>query len=207
MSFYPLVFVPWPPALPNCDMVLPQFLSIAASGVDWLHLPGMPADKALNTAGKELLKRENTHLVTLDWDHVHPVDILERFAKVVGLHPEVKILGGLNFMRSEPHKPCAWIKKGGEYYQPHEWQPGIIEAEYIGFGCVAIHREVFEGVEFPWFVNDYGDTGKLQDVYFCNKAQAAGFKVYCDYDLTSPHIGTKLIGEKEYREYYDETQR
>lgn len=199
----PLVFVPWQPSLPNVDLVMPNFLAIAATGVSWLHLPAMPADKALNTAGKELLKLDHTHLISLDWDHVHPADIVQRFVVSLTAHPEIQILGGLNYMRSEPYEPCVWIKKDGKYYRPHKWQPGIIEVEYVGFGCIAIAREVFEKIDYPWFVNDHSEGGWLQDINFCKKAREAGIRVWCDYELTSPHVGVKLIDENTYREHYD----
>jgi hypothetical protein len=72
---------------------------------------------------------------------------------------------------------------------------GLQEVASGGFGCIAIHRCVFEAMPAPWFhipwdeVNMKYDCG--EDVYFCRKARESGFKVLLDHDLSKEiaHIG------------------
>jgi len=165
----------------------------------------MFADRARNEAVKEFLDSDRTHIIMLDSDHIHRADIVQQLCKRVIEDPERHIIGGVNFKRSEPYSPCVcYVDNSGGVWRPHEWTPVIEEVDRIGFGCVIIDRRVFEAVEWPWFVNDPHYESKTlgsHDNYFCAKAQAAGFSVWCDYGLTSPHLATHRVTEQAYRTY------
>jgi hypothetical protein len=72
---------------------------------------------------------------------------------------------------------------------------GLEEVESIGMGVMLISRKVFEKLSEPWFETPWrtdkrGYIG--EDVFFCRKATAAGFKIYIDHDVSKEigHIGT-----------------
>jgi hypothetical protein len=59
----------------------------------------------------------------------------------------------------------------------------------MGFGIVLIEARVFEAMPKPWFLFEYvetddGPTFRGEDIYFCEKAKAAGFHPLVDHDLT-----------------------
>jgi len=200
----PVVFIPWTRALSYADEVLPQIIEIARTGVQFIHQPAMFADRARNEAVKELLDSDYTHIVMLDEDHVHVPYIVQQLSRSVIEDPERHIVGGLNFKRSQPYRPCVLYINDGNIYSPHEWSAGVERVDSIGFGCVMIDRRVFEAVEWPWFINEphyESQTLGSHDNYFCRKAIEAGFSVWCDYGLTSPHISTHRITERTYRTY------
>lgn len=72
---------------------------------------------------------------------------------------------------------------------------GLQEVASTGFGCIAVHRSVYDAMEPPWFHIPWDDEAKCfdcgEDVYFCRKARAAGFPVMLDHDLSKriAHIG------------------
>ena len=72
---------------------------------------------------------------------------------------------------------------------------GLQEIASGGFGCVAVHRSVFEAMPPPWFhIPWHEDEMKFEcgeDIYFCRKARESGFKIYLDHDLSKEiaHIG------------------
>ena len=85
---------------------------------------------------------------------------------------------------------------------------GLEKVAALGFGCVLIHREVFEKMESmeyrskfdktdaPWFGVKYDAESKSvtgEDIYFFEKAADAGFQAYADFELAQSiaHIGSK----------------
>lgn len=62
---------------------------------------------------------------------------------------------------------------------------------FCGFGCILIHRNVFEAIGYPWFVESYGDVwgegNRTEDIDFCLKAAAKGFDIYCEPSVVCGH--------------------
>ena len=200
-----VVFVPVTNSIAYAPDVFPAFLEIARHGVPFMHLPYGFADRIRNEAGKQFKKSKYTHIIMLDVDHVHPIDIVQRLAHRVIEDPERLIVGGVNYKRTEPYSPCVGLLKDGKFFRPWEWTPGISEVDRIGFGCVIIAKEVFERTEFPLFVNEPNlekQSLGSHDNYFCEKAQEAGIKVWCDFNITSPHMATHRVVEQTFRSYH-----
>lgn len=200
----PVVFIPWMQALPYADDVLPAFLEIARTGVPFIHLNYGYAERVHNLAAWEFLASDYTHLIVLDSDHTHPSDIVQELCKIVIEDPEIKIVGGLNYRRTPPYSPCTLIEVNGKAARPVEWDSGLQEVSSIGTANIMIAREVFEKIEPPWFINEYSEAIRTTggyDTYFCNKARAAGFAIWCDFGLCSPHMGSHRINERTYRSY------
>jgi hypothetical protein len=58
-----------------------------------------------------------------------------------------------------------------------------------------VHRSVYEKIPQPHYLQEYIPELNLEigeDIYFCKLAQAHGFKVYIDHDLSKEvrHTGT-----------------
>ena len=76
-----------------------------------------------------------------------------------------------------------------------ESSTGLQQVASGGFGCVAVHRSVYEAMEPPWFHIPWDEEnmryGCGEDVYFFRKAREAGFPVMLDHDLSKriAHIG------------------
>ncbi len=72
---------------------------------------------------------------------------------------------------------------------------GLEEVDAVGMGCMLIKMDVFRKCPLPWFNLAWLPSGNVwvgEDIYFCKLAQANGFKVYIDHDLSKDvkHIGT-----------------
>lgn len=207
-----LLGVPLERTISHASLVFSRFMEIAAQGVAFLKQDYTRTDLARNRFAIKLLESQYTHLLMLDLDHVHPVDIVQRLARWVLMNPEVEVVGGLNFRRSEPYEPCCFFKDKttGGVNAPAEWTPGLMQVDYIGTGSILIAREVFEKLEPPWFFNIYNipanwdDEFPGEDIGFSEKCQAAGVKMYVDTTTSSPHVGDRLIGEKTFRAYLEQ---
>lgn len=72
---------------------------------------------------------------------------------------------------------------------------GTQEVDAIGMGAMLVRTDVFKRLPLPWFNVSWLPTVKAyvgEDIYFCKLAQAHGFKVWVDHDLSKEvrHIGS-----------------
>lgn len=194
------------------DDVFDPLWMIAMQGAQPLFINYSRTDLARNKIAEQLLGSDFTHVIMLDIDHAHPVDVIQKLARwflVDKFAPEnekknIQVVGGLNFRRSYPYDPCCHlIGKDGSVYAPAEWDLGLIEVDDIGTGSIMIAREVFETMQPPWFFNQYDqawrDVWPGEDIGFSHKCREYGIKMYVDTTLTSPHIGTMTIGEEQFK--------
>ena len=69
----------------------------------------------------------------------------------------------------------------------------VVEVDGVGNGCLLINRKVFKAVKKPYFMNGYDKRGIAtlsEDLFFCNKAQKAGFKIWVDRKMICNHYKT-----------------
>ena len=157
-----------------------------------------------NLARAALAKKEYTHFLWLDCDHVFNPDLLERLLshKLTGPY----LVSALYFARMEPHLPIVYVKSKDEdpykHYPLVEVPPTLIHADAVGFGACLMSREVLEVVPEPWFTVDYRAG---EDIAFCVKAKQYGVQIYCDGAYKLGHVGGyPIITEATYRKYMDE---
>lgn len=119
-----------------------------------------------------------------------------------------KIVGGLYFGRQKTGVPMFY--EGLAVREVHlqardDKRRELLETNWIGTGCLLVHRSVFEDIQKkfperqmldPQIIRNVGEwdffrkeTGGGEDVAFCHLAQAAGHKVYVDLGLRCAHVG------------------
>lgn len=130
------------------------------------------------------------YILWLDSDMTFPQDLLIRL-----LMHEVPIVGVNYSTRSKPVQPVA-IKRlnvehpgdGAALYTTPE-STGLEEVEAVGFGAVLMKTSVLRNLERPWFFHKMiGEQHLGEDVWFCQLAREAGWKVMVDHDTS------KLVG-------------
>lgn len=134
-----------------------------------------------------------THILFIDSDMRFPQDMIGRLLK-----HDLDIVATNCARRRMPTGPTAQLyKENGErelvWTMPES--TGLQEVGSVGMGVMLIKANVFEALAEPWFetpwrVDKRGYIG--EDVYFCQKATAAGFKIWIDHDVSKEigHIGT-----------------
>lgn len=67
-----------------------------------------------------------------------------------------------------------------------ESQTRLLKVDAFGFGCVLVKTEVIKKIDYPYFVftQEMGE-----DVYFCRKAQNAGYELFVDTKVLCGHKG------------------
>jgi len=118
------------------------------------------------------------------------------------------IASGLYFMRGEPYDPVFFILKDGKRCVPKPIPRNqIMEIDGVGLGCLLVKREVIEKMiksnelifEFEQKIVGDEVKGRSEDIFFCEKAKEAGFKIYLNTDLVCGHIGTSIVDERWYK--------
>ena len=141
----------------------------------------------------DAMREDCSHVLFIDSDMRFPQDMIGRLIK-----HDLDIVATNCARRRMPTGPTAQLyKENGErelvWTMPES--TGLQEVGSVGMGVMLIKREVFEALAEPWFetpwrVDKRGYIG--EDVFFCQKAAAAGFKIWIDHDVSKEigHIGT-----------------
>lgn len=163
------------------------------SGLEWMHLSRCEStiiSEGRSDLAKDALERGASHLIWLDADMKFRPGQVRRL-----LSHDIDIVGATYPKRRPPHDMTAQDVEGGRI------KPGdgdLIEARHMGMGLMVTKIEVFRKMPEPWFAFPWiEEAGRPlgEDVFFCMKARAEGFKVMAD-PVASQGIGH--VGRKVY---------
>lgn len=126
----------------------------------------------------------------VDDDHAFPGDILLGL-----LERNVDIVAPLCLRRVQPFLPVACGLDGDFLDLNLCGEDELVEVEHTGSSGMLVRRRVLEEVAKPpgrrvWF--QLGD-GVSEDVVFCRKARAAGFRVHVDTGRRLGHVTTAVV--------------
>jgi hypothetical protein len=127
-----------------------------------------------------------THLLFLDTDMIFPADTLTRL-----LSHDKDIVGAGYSQRMPPFHPLT-VTEDGEHIHI---AAGMRKVRLLPTGCMLVRTAVFSMLTKPYFnLVAEGEQLRGEDYYFCERARAAGFEIWCDGDLSSQigHIGQKI---------------
>jgi hypothetical protein len=124
-------------------------------------------------------------LLFLDSDMVFPRTTLQRL-----LARDKDIVGATYPRRVAPHAVLGASLPGGQVEQ----DGSLIEMRHLPTGCLMIRMGVFDALAGPSFRFAVApEIGAIlgEDYDFCDRARAAGFRVWCDTELSFEigHIG------------------
>ena len=167
-----------------------------------------PADTHLSvTASASVVENLNTVMRGLrpedEWvwvigdDHVWEHDCLTRLLAALDETPDADIVVPLVTKRNPPwhlvlFREAGFYNGGVPKWQPLGWDEipasGVFEVDAAGSAGMLIRRGVIDAIGDPWFENSDG-TILNEDVIFCQKARALGFRVFASADVTMGHLG------------------
>ena len=113
------------------------------------------------------------------------------------------IIGGLYFSKYPPFTPHI-REYADKKLIPIEDYPKeeTFEVGAIATGFMLVRREVFKGIEEPWFDYHFNDMNTSDDFHFCMKAKDAGYKIFCDPTIELRHVGgPQGVTEETYEDY------
>ncbi len=133
-----------------------------------------------------------SHVFFVDDDVIIPSNALIRL-----LSHQRALVSGLYYAKTHTKQPL--VLSAPYEGAPENWESGeLVECYAHGMGCTLIERVVFEHIEPPWFKTTVAICGlgsefktQTEDVYFCEKAIAAGFQPTVDTGLECLHYDSK----------------
>lgn len=165
-------------------------------------------DDARNVLAETFLKSETEWLFWMDSDMTFPEETLLKLFKVAE-EKNAKMVTGIYYQRKGMNYPVLWsrgeeleesgTKTGlnspkaatnkyvGTFVFPHIDKQQPFKVHAAGFGCVLVHRSVFEVMPRPWFQFIKGQCS--EDFYFFVNAQELGFELWAEPTLTLGHVG------------------
>ncbi len=131
------------------------------------------------------------YLFAVDSDIVLPGDTL---SKMLAL--DLDVVSGL-YIQRKPNQHTLELYRGGVNVPMADIQGrGVVEVDGCGFGGALIKSEVFRKMQYPHFFYtsalDHSNTIS-EDVYFCNKARALGFRIWADTSIRFGHVGSSTF--------------
>jgi len=163
-----------------------------------------------NALVEQAIESQCTHLIMIDTDEVFPSDAITRL-----LEHDLPIVGGKVHRRYPPFDPILYrkVKELNGYTQvpDGEWeQGGLVEVDATGAGCLLMQTWIFREIQKPWFRHippiydenlEQVQKERGEDIYFCEKAREAGFRIFVDTGIDIGHLGLLEINEHTYRLY------
>jgi len=162
-----------------------------------------PFENNLHHIVKDFMDGDYDYWLSMDSDNppmVNPLNLIELDKDIIGLPTPV-----WHFENSgKKERPVVWnaydyVPKN-DAYREHTPQEGLQEVDAIGTGCFIIARRVFENPEMrkkPFERKLYPDgrVNKGNDISFCERAKAQGFKIYAHFDYPCDHFSELSLNE------------
>jgi len=178
---------------------------------------GQMIDDARNGLAETFLATNTEWLFWMDSDMTFPKETLVELFKVAE-EKNAKVVSGVYYQRKGNNFPVLWSrgtesesglvsgmdnnraatnKYVGSFMFPHPDKQEPFMAHAAGFGCVLVHRSVFEVLDRPWFKFLPGTCS--EDFYFFINAKEAGFQLWVTPKLDLGHIGdAPVITKKDF---------
>jgi GT2 family glycosyltransferase len=112
-------------------------------------------------------------------------------------------------MRRPPYQPVIWSKlRRGLTAEDTETEVAteypadeIFEVEGCGFGAVMMRTEVLETVADKYHALFEPIQGFGEDLSFCLRARACGYKIHCDPRIQVGHKAATIVTSDTYKAY------
>ncbi len=133
-----------------------------------------------------------THILNIDSDMMFEPDVLDRLLK------HDKAIVGVNYRargtKEDQDYPYSTVKFGRieeyEERKPEDFPTKLFNCSAVGLGICLMKMTIFDKLPKPYFYTKEKDILVTEDIVFCQDAQKAGFKVWCDPEIPVKHIGS-----------------
>ena len=189
-------------AVPAMEMVNAEFAQHLAMSCANLVAHGIRINMAFNIGSVITIARRNLVDIFLksDFDHIFWVDSDMKFPidAPIRLLARNKDIVGANYRRRRFPNPNFTGMSGsaGKFteFKTTDNSPAMELIDVLPHGLVMVKRAVYEKVAQPHYIQEFIPDLNLEigeDIYFCQKAIAAGYEVWCDQELSREvsHIG------------------
>ena len=130
------------------------------------------------------------YLLSLEQDVIPPADIIERLLSYNKMIVSATYFNYVKWKGSDILVPLLLIGKNpndfkARYMQIDKLSPArLTEVKACGLGCVLIHRDVLDKIEFRYEKDKKG----FDDVWFCADSKKLGFEIFADTGILCKHL-------------------
>ena len=166
----------------------------------FIHADNGGIETLRNDIVEKAMEEGCSHLIMMDVDQIYPFNTITKL-----LSHNLPIVGCRVHRRYPPFDSLMLriqeIDSMTNGYEPiDEWEEGsLVEVDATGGGCLMFNMEVFRKIPYPWFeFKKQAETGRIigEDIGFCQKLKAAGYKIYVDSSLECGHLTTMVVNRK-----------
>jgi GT2 family glycosyltransferase len=189
----------------------------ASKGVE-IHHVGMTSreliDAARNGLAEAFLQTKAEWAFWVDSDQTIPHDTIVELLRVAK-EKQAHIVTGIYYQRLGNHFPVLWARDeeleiGGKVCDSERAKKNKYVGNFVfpgkevtepftvhsaGFGCILVHRNVFEVLPKPWFKTEPHIYS--EDFYFLVNAREKGYKTWAVPTLDIGHIGEAPVVTKK----------
>lgn len=155
----------------------------------FLDLVGFQVDVARNMLTETACSFDDvTHLLWIDDDMTFEEDAARRL-----LAHDLPIVGGLCFGRRHPYPPILVHLTERGYSFQYDYPEGLVEVDATGGAFLLVKKEVFYKIFEKDKIGAWSPLGVGEDMSFCRRARAVGYKVFVDTSVKIGHMGEACI--------------
>lgn len=186
-------------------VVTGELLRYAAFWRSLTSLVTPPGSAMIQSAGLDLPTNRNRvaegmrggWLLCLDDDLVVLPDTLTRLLATME-RGDWDVVCAYSLRRVPPFDSLVYLADPTVPPHPRPWVPdgrtGVMEVAAAGLGGVLIHRRVIDQLERPYFrVGQVEPDHYHEDVEFCRRVRAAGFRIAVDLDCPVGHVTPMVV--------------
>ena len=157
-------------------------------GTAMAHCTGACISQNRNSISAQALDEGAEWVWFVDDDHVFQPTTLTRL-----LARNVDVVSGIYLQRGVPFNPHMYDREepNGAVYPAYltTGKKGLQEVLCTGAGCLLVKAKVLAALELPfWRLGQINPAVWGDDIDFCRRVRAAGFKIHCDLDVPVGHF-------------------
>ena len=145
-----------------------------------------------------------THVLWLDADMVFQPTLLSDL-----MDCGRDFVSGIAHSRRPPYASCVFRRMDDlnhlERFEEYPDQP--FEIAGCGFACVLISTEILKAVQTAYKSCFTPERDWGEDLTFCRRAKALGYRMFADPCVRLGHIGHDVIWPEDYTRYLEELER
>lgn len=144
-----------------------------------------------------------THVLWLDADMIFQPSLLDDL-----LDDDKDFISGVAHSRRPPYCSCLFSRLDDLNHMERfeEYPDDVFEVAGCGFACVLIKTEVLKAVQTNYKTCFLPEPAWGEDLSFCRRARAMGYKIHADPHVRLGHIGHDVIWPEDHEKYISQLQ-
>jgi len=173
-------------AFMECLIKLTKRLSLECVDFDVCIISGTLVYVARDRLANKAINEDFTHVLWLDSDMVFQPDIFRDL-----LDTGKDFVTGIYHARRPGHASCIFKRCDElDHIERFDKYPSdTFEIGGCGFGCVLIKTDILKAVKLNYKTCFLPKPQLGEDIAFCQRARAMGFKIWCEPSVQCGHIG------------------